>query len=70
MTAEQWIRANLTVIHDGYEDVIDWGNGIYTPVGIFVTMFGTVIQDAIDTGSDVREAIRNNDNGRGFASLV
>ena len=62
----EWVKANLVV--EG--DVINWNNGIYTPVDAFVDMFGVVISTALAEGRDVRQAIRNADNGRGFAALV
>ena len=70
MIAEEWIRANLPVVFDGDEDIIDWGNNVYTPIRAFLSMFENIVQNALDRNQDVRQAIRDNDNGRGFAGLV
>ena len=67
---QEWIRANLRLAVGPDGDVIDWDNGIYTPVDAFVDMFGVVISTAQSEGRDVRQAIRHADNGRGYASLV
>lgn len=67
----EWIRSNLMILIDKDEgEVIDWGNGVFTPVGVFVDMFGEIIQNAINNDQDVRQAIRDNDNNRGFANLL
>ena len=71
MTAQEWVSSNFDIDYDILgEPAIDWGNGIYTPVAAFVSMFGIAIEAAIAANEDVRAAIRAVDNGRGFASLV
>lgn len=70
MTTEVWIKANFNVVNDGMGDVISWGNGVYTPLPSFITMFDNVIQTAISVNGDVIQAIKDNDNGRGFTNLV
>ena len=72
MTPELWIRSNFTIVHDDIinDDTISWGNGVYTPIIAFLTMFSAIIQVALDAKTDVRQAIRAADNGRGFAALI
>jgi len=68
MTFEEWIRENLVI--DSYDDAIDWGEGTFTPVVYFIEMFEDVAQKALDNNEDVRQAIYDNDNGRGFKDLI
>ena len=61
---------NSNVMDDNGTNVISWREGIYTPVTSFYAMFGNVIQEALDSNKDVRQAIRDADNGRGFADII
>ncbi|WP_163538316.1 hypothetical protein [Gracilibacillus sp. YIM 98692] len=67
MTSREWIETNLVVNN---EDAIDWGNGIFTPVDNFVDFFDVDIQNALDNNDDVIQAIKNNDDGKGFYDLI
>jgi hypothetical protein len=75
---ENWIKQNYMVgTLDVLGDCIVWGNGyifygIYTPIDKFIDMFGDAIQAALDTGRDVREAIReaDPDNEKGFNDII
>ena len=68
MSFEEWVRRNLVI--DSHDDAIDWGNDTFTAVDSFIEMFGDVAQLAIDNNEDVRLAISNADNGRGFKNLI
>lgn len=69
--AEQWIRENLKVVSGWLpSDAIMWGNNSLTEIPNFISMFGSVIETAIANGTDVRQAIAENDNGRGYANLI
>lgn len=68
--AEQWVKSNYNIVDGPDGDAIDWGTGAYTSVSMFLSMFGIVIQSAIDNGTDPRQAIIDADDGRGFADLV
>ncbi|GGH28524.1 hypothetical protein [Paenibacillus segetis] len=75
---ESWIKKNyLTGMLDVVGECIVWGSsdmyyGIYTPIDKFEKMFGAVIQNALDTGSDVKQAIRDSDadNTKGFNDIL
>lgn len=75
---ESWIRNNYLVgTLQFVGDCIVWGNGtiyygIYTPIGKFIEMFGEAIQGALDSGSDVKQAIRESDpeNIKGFNDIL
>ena len=74
----EWIRSNYTVgTLDILGECIVWGNGllyygIYTPIDRFIEMFGEVMQEALDSGSDVKQAIRDSDpdNVKGFNDIL
>lgn len=69
--AEQWIKSNLKVIEDeDYKMIIDWKNGIFTPLNTFIDLFGEIIIQAINENKDVKQSIAESDNGRGYAKLI
>ena len=68
MNFEQWVRKNLVI--NSHDDAIDWGNDTFTTVSSFVEMFENVAQTAMGNNEDVRHAISNADNGRGFKNLI
>ena len=68
---QKWIRNNFQVTKNELgEEVIIFNNGISTNVSSFENMFGDVIENAINNNLNVKEEIKKNDNGRGFASLI
>lgn len=78
MTPEQWIHENYYVVdHEIMGTIIVWGNqqgfyGIYTPVDKFIDMFESPMQEALQDGKDVKQAIRDSDpeNKRGFNEIL
>ena len=67
---EEWILNNLNVVEEDDVSFINWGNGLMTEISIFISMFGDIIEQAINTNENVRQAIADNDNGRGYADLI
>lgn len=67
--AEKWLKDNLNVVISPATDgeAIYWGDNMYTEVPSFLSMFGEIIEEAIDSNLSVKEAIINNDKDRGFA---
>lgn len=60
--ARKWIVDNLEVIPDELEEeVIKWGDGVFTPVHYFEDKFGDVIKDALIDNRNVADAIRKVD---------
>lgn len=82
MNSKEWINNNLNVVPfrinewDEPVDAISWispqGYQIYTFVDAFVEMFGLAIEDAIENGNDVRQAIKDSDpdNMKGFNEIL
>jgi len=67
---EEWIKQNLNVIMFDGQKTIDWGKGILTPLDKFINMFGETINDAINENKNVKQKIKENDKGRGYAELI
>jgi hypothetical protein len=69
MSPEQWIRAEFTINNN--LDSIDWGNGIFTPISVFLAHFGSSIETALGTGADIRQSMRDSDvdNKKGYNDL-
>ncbi|BFH63892.1 hypothetical protein [Paenibacillus azoreducens] len=79
MTPESWVRSNYYVIDDHpiMGNIIVWENqqgfyAIYTPIDKFIELFEKPMQEAIQAGTDVKQAIRDYDpeNERGFNELL
>lgn len=75
----QWINDNYMTFHDPVtgKDSIYWGNGliyygIVTPVEVIVRLHGEAINEALEIGTDVKKAIRENDpeNRYGFNEIL
>lgn len=71
--AEEWVISNLNVVPSPAVDnelAIYWGDESYTDLKVFIEMFGSVINEALASKTDVRKAISENDNGRGYADVI
>ena len=70
---EKWISENLNTVESMIDEnilAIKWSNGDFTDVPVFLDMFGDVIEQALKENKDVRQAIADNDNGRGYKKLI
>lgn len=70
MTFNDWIYENLKVESTIDGDVINWKNGIKTPVTAFEGFFETVGQSALDTNTDVKQAILGTEIGKQFSGVL
>lgn len=78
MTPKDWIMDNYTVVDNNVMgNIIVWGNqqgfyAIYTPIDKFIELFEKPMQEAIQAGTDVKQAIRDYDpeNKRGFNQIL
>ena len=68
--ALKWCKENLNIIDREEGETIDWGNGVYTQLDIFLSYFDETITQAISQKRDVRKMIADNDRGRGYKKLI
>ena len=70
MTFHDWVYQNYTIENTIDGDVIDWGNGVKTPVSAFETFFNEAGQNAIDNNLDVKQELLKTEIGQQFKDYI